>query len=105
MVYSGIKEVIKEMKRERKREHAQEKEKTKDQIEMSYVTAFFENLALCNTVMCEREAAKNEIKYKASSPDELALAKGASYCGIQLLSREHDRITIKNLVRNEESTY
>lgn len=72
---------------------------------MSYVTAFFENLALCNTVMCEREPQKSEIKYKASSPDEMALAKGASFAGIQLLSREHDRITIKNCVRNEETTY
>ena len=100
MVFSGIKDIVAEMKRERKKER-----QTESDFEISYVTAFLENLALCNTVMCEREQQKSEIKYKASSPDELALAKGASFCGVQLISREHERIKIKNLVRNEEHTY
>ncbi len=89
MVYSGIKDIVNEMKRERRKDPA-----SAGEYEISYVTAFLENLALCNTVMCEREPNKTGVKYKASSPDELALAIGSSFCGVQLVSREHDKIKI-----------
>lgn len=44
-------------------------------IDYPYVTKFFEHLAVCNTVICDK--SKKRVEYKASSPDELALVNGA----------------------------
>ena len=60
------------------------------------MTEFFKALALCNTVMCEKDKQSKEVIYKASSPDELALSTGAKIAGIKLMKREHDRVTILN---------
>ena len=56
--------------------------------------------------MCERitddvDPSKVDVVFKATSPDELALVLGAKNCGIQLLSREHDRLTIVNTITKE----
>jgi magnesium-transporting ATPase (P-type) len=40
------------------------------------------NLAICNSIMIEKLRFKKEISYKATSPDELALVKGAKSFGI-----------------------
>jgi phospholipid-transporting ATPase len=60
-------------------------------------------MALCNTVMCEtpdsqsgKTGKKRGIVYKASSPDELALTNAANSVGIELISREHNRLKIYN---------
>ena len=45
-------------------------------------TEFFKLLALCNTVVCEYDQENQDVKYSASSPDELALVQGASQAGI-----------------------
>ena len=42
---------------------------------------FFTSLAVCHTCMVERDP-KNELKYSASSPDELALVVGARDVGL-----------------------
>ena len=55
--------------------------------------------------MCERDKKAKETLYKASSPDELALANGAKLAGIKLQKREHDRVTIENLLTQSESTF
>ena len=39
---------------------------------------FFKLLSLCNTVVCEYDAKNEDVKYSASSPDELALVEGSA---------------------------
>ena len=55
---------------------------------MPYVTYYFMNLALCNSVIVEAKISevtnKKEYSYKAASPDELALVIGAKSAGIEL---------------------
>jgi len=55
---------------------------------MPYVTYYFMNLALCNSVIVEAKISENtgkkEYSYKAASPDELALVIGAKSAGIEL---------------------
>jgi len=55
--------------------------------------------------MCEHEKKTGETLYKASSPDELALVNGARYSGIKLVSRQHNRVTMENLLTQKLSTY
>jgi phospholipid-transporting ATPase len=68
-----------------------------------YVTHFFLNLALCNTVMVDyvQNNGKKEPKYKAASPDELALVLGAKNAGVHLISREHNRVKVYNSATKE----
>lgn len=80
MAISGIKEIVKEVKKDFKR--SDEDSEFEDDDDYPYVSQFFLNLALCNTVMIEKKFQKHELSYKATSPDELALVKGAKSSGI-----------------------
>eukprot|EP00079_Xenopus_tropicalis_P032657 XP_017946428.1 PREDICTED: phospholipid-transporting ATPase IK [Xenopus tropicalis] len=62
---------------------------------------FFRVLALCHTVMVERNGG--EIIYKAASPDEEALVTAARNVGYVFLSRTQDTMTVNEL--GEERTY
>ena len=42
-------------------------------------------LAVCHTVMVDKEPNTEKLKYSASSPDELALVQGASDVGIMFI--------------------
>lgn len=95
---SGIKELRKAMREECQSTDAPGKP-------FPYVTEFFMNLALCNTVVVEKAKEGKDTVYKASSPDELALSYGARICGIKLHKREHDRVTVQNLLSRTETTF
>jgi|LauGreDrversion4_2_1035121.scaffolds.fasta_scaffold31767_6 magnesium-transporting ATPase (P-type) len=61
---------------------------------------FYTMLAVCHTVMVEREKTKlgmedSDLKYSASSPDELALVMGAKEVGIVYHKRTATTISIK----------
>ena len=78
MVNSGIKDI-----RLKVREESDDLEENKGKAKVAYVTEFLKNLALCNTVIIEKNLKNpKECPYKASSPDELALVNGAKLCGI-----------------------
>lgn len=49
------------------------------------------HLACCHTVMIEESTA--EVKYNASSPDELALVNAAYFFGYRFIERNHDNVT------------
>jgi magnesium-transporting ATPase (P-type) len=86
MVISGIKETVRAVKEEFSNDNFDFDSDDK----YPFVSQFFINFAICNTVMIEKHRFKKEISYKATSPDELALVKGAKNSGIQLVSREYD---------------
>jgi hypothetical protein len=56
-------------------------------------------LAVCHTVMVEREkqnsTSDDDLKYSASSPDELALVMGAKDVGIVYHKRTASTISVK----------
>lgn len=54
---------------------------------------FLMAMALCNTVIVHKKA-NDEIEYNAESPDEAAFVKFAAQCGIKLIAREPDTISI-----------
>lgn len=73
---------------------------------------FFTMLAVCHTVMVEREITKanssmdGTLKYSASSPDELALVNGAKDIGIVYFRRTASTISIRhNNSLNAEEDY
>ncbi len=78
MVISGIKQTVRVVKDEFQRDNFD----FESDDNFPYVSQFFLNLAICNTVMIEKHRHKQEISYKATSPDELALVKGAKFSGI-----------------------
>lgn len=90
MAASGIKE-IKEILKQEKNEFYKNgtfssATPSQNYTHHPYVTHFFIHLALCNTVMVDYEmnekGTKKETKYKAASPDELALVMGAKMTGV-----------------------
>eukprot|EP01132_Coremiostelium_polycephalum_P001453 gene1453-1831_t len=71
---------------------------------------FFTVMAICNTVIPEIENDDNgvncsatTIKYSSSSPDEIALVKGASSVGVNLSSRTPNSIGVN--INGEEKVY
>lgn len=68
-------------------------------------TEFFKLLSLCNTVVCEQDKDTKDVKYSASSPDELALVQGSAQVGIQLLTREHGKLYIVNRNTKDKLVY
>jgi len=48
---------------------------------------FFRLLAVCHTVVVDKDPKTGEILYQASSPDELALIQGANQAGLVLKER------------------
>ena len=48
---------------------------------------FFRLLAVCHTVVVDKDPKTDEISYQASSPDELALIQGANQVGLELKDR------------------
>lgn len=63
---------------------------------------FFRLLALCHTVIPEKDANGNVV-YNASSPDEGALVKAAKYIGVEFVSRTTYSMTIK--IQGVEETW
>jgi magnesium-transporting ATPase (P-type)/class 3 adenylate cyclase len=58
------------------------------------VREFTSALALCHTVMPERDDETAELHYQSASPDEGALVAAARYIGYEFNERRHDTITI-----------
>jgi magnesium-transporting ATPase (P-type) len=54
----------------------------------------FRLLAVCHTVVVDRDPKTDEIIYQASSPDELALIQGAKQAGFVLLDKSPTEMTI-----------
>ncbi len=61
------------------------------------------SIALCHTCVPERKPHSNEIKYQATSPDELALVTAAQEMGYLLVSRQSSTVTVKILLRGESA--
>eukprot|EP01059_Diplonema_ambulator_P005982 TRINITY_DN1575_c0_g1_i1.p1 TRINITY_DN1575_c0_g1~~TRINITY_DN1575_c0_g1_i1.p1 ORF type:complete len:1309 (+),score=410.70 TRINITY_DN1575_c0_g1_i1:252-4178(+) len=57
-----------------------------DQPNASELAYFFKVLAVCHTVVAERNG--KEIKYQAQSPDENCLVNGAKYLGVEYMGTE-----------------
>lgn len=74
MFESGIKKLRATIKKEKVLEV--------EEGEYPSATEFFKLLSLCNTVVCDFDEKTQEVKYSASSPDELALVQGSSDAGI-----------------------
>ena len=52
----------------------------------------FRLLAVCHTVIVEKDERTGEISYQASSPDELALVEGAKSQGYEFLNKDPQNI-------------
>jgi phospholipid-transporting ATPase len=48
---------------------------------------FMIHLAVCHTIITTKDD-EGQLKYNASSPDELALVNGAKFCGFQFLGND-----------------
>eukprot|EP00818_Percolomonas_sp_WS_P008373 CAMPEP_0117442084 /NCGR_PEP_ID=MMETSP0759-20121206/3968_1 /TAXON_ID=63605 /ORGANISM="Percolomonas cosmopolitus, Strain WS" /LENGTH=1496 /DNA_ID=CAMNT_0005233959 /DNA_START=369 /DNA_END=4859 /DNA_ORIENTATION=- len=68
--------------------------KWEDLPESDHIGRFFRLLALCHTVIPERDDHGN-VSFNASSPDEGALVKAAKYLGAEFLSRTTHSMTIR----------
>ena len=57
---------------------------------------FFRLLAVCHTVVVDKDPRTGEILYQASSPDELALIQGGKQGGMVLIERTQANMKIMN---------
>jgi phospholipid-translocating ATPase len=64
---------------------------------------FILSIALCNTCIPERKDRSDEIRYQATSPDELALVTAAQEMGYLLVNRESSTVTVKVFWRGQSS--
>lgn len=65
----------------------------------------FRLLAVCHTVIVEKDERNGEISYQASSPDELALIQGAKQIGFILKDKTSNSMTIENIYSKKNETY
>lgn len=64
---------------------------------------FFNLLALCHNVF--PEVTDKGIVYQGSSPDDIALVKGAQQLGIEYITKDFSSMQIKNHLTKETKTY
>ena len=57
---------------------------------------YIQCLAICHSVQVDKNTENGEIHYQASSPDELALVKGARDCGIEYIEKYMNFIQIQD---------
>jgi len=72
----------------------------KDKIKLS---EFFTLLALCHSVFPEK--TDKGILYQGSSPDDIALVKGAQQLGVEFASKEFNDLLVTNHLTKETSIY
>ena len=66
---------------------------------------FFRLLAVCHTIVVDKDPKTNEVLYQASSPDELALIQGAKQMGLVLQERTQQFMRIHNTMTGELEEY
>ena len=66
---------------------------------------FFRLLAVCHTVVVDKDPRSGEVTYQASSPDELALIQGSKQAGIELKERSQQFIIVTNQLTKQDEEY
>lgn len=74
-----------------------------DEMKMK-IDEYFTILSLCHSVFPE-VIQDEDINYQGSSPDDIALVKGAAQFGYKFISKDYTKLTIKNEIFNEYNTY
>jgi phospholipid-transporting ATPase len=67
-----------------------------------YLREFFTLLAVCHTVIPEKNSETGEVTYQAASPDEGALVEGAAKLGFEFVTRRPRTINVNILGKNLE---
>lgn len=70
-----------------------------------YINRYYTLLAVCHTVVVDKDPITGKVQYQASSPDELALTQGAAQLGFELIDRSSTEIKILNKITNKEEIY
>ena len=70
--------------------------------EWENIENYFRVLAVCHSCISERDPLTNELKYASSSPDELALVKGASEMGLVFVEKTTKYISFENRYLNSD---
>jgi magnesium-transporting ATPase (P-type) len=65
----------------------------------------FRLLAVCHTVVVDKDHKTGELQYQASSPDELALIQGAKQAGLTLLEKSQKEMVIQNVLLKRVEKY
>jgi phospholipid-translocating P-type ATPase (flippase) len=65
----------------------------KGQKNREEILFLFQAMAVCNTVIPEKES-DGTIRYQASSPDEMCLTKAARQLGVELVARSENTLTV-----------
>eukprot|EP00347_Sterkiella_histriomuscorum_P003801 403362887 len=104
MNYSGVSYVKQKLKEECRRYYKNVKNENNSIYNYPYMS-FVKVLALCHTVVCDIDLETKEIRYQASSPDELALVQGARDFGLMLVSRNHNKLELENKLLDVKEIY
>lgn len=64
-------------------------------MESSYIEHYFKAISLCHSCVTEVNS-NNEIIYSSTSPDEIALVKGASEMGFVFKERTNKYMILEN---------
>eukprot|EP00743_Colponemidia_sp_Colp-15_P004221 GILK01004553.1.p1 GENE.GILK01004553.1~~GILK01004553.1.p1 ORF type:complete len:1297 (-),score=268.93 GILK01004553.1:216-4106(-) len=66
------------------------------------IQKFFMHMCLCHTVFAGNKPDVQEVTLQASSPDELALVRGAEAMGFQFIERTQTTLTVETVGRGRE---
>lgn len=106
MVPSGVNAIRSKLKEESKRFYQEIlNPQRKDTVYDYPVFNFVKVMTLCHSVVCDVDSYVGDIRYQASSPDELALVQGAKSFGMQLVARNHNRLEVENRLVDMKEIY
>lgn len=66
---------------------------------------FVRCLAVCHLVVVDEDLATHKLTYQASSPDELALIKGAKLCGYTYVNKVIGEVRVQNEWANSKEKH
>lgn len=70
-----------------------------------HLTNFFRIASVCHSAIAEKDRITGQLKYSSSSPDEVALIKGAKKIGFTFLERTTDKIEMMNVYTKKSENY
>jgi phospholipid-transporting ATPase len=77
-----------------------------DLVDKKMIYDFLYLLSLCHAVFPEEDkVVKEKIIYQGASPDDIALVKGAQQIGIEFVSKDYTKLSVKNNIMDSEKRY
>lgn len=80
------------------------KRSDKEVLDFRACHEFFKLMAVCHTIVLDKDKTTGKVQMQASSPDELALVQGSEHCGFKFIEKtsEYIKIEIEYMKKQEK---